>query len=267
MKKSHIFPLRGVFAWLAFAALPFFSFGQNDQTVSYSLSPENVTTTDAEVSGSFEMNFIWSGDVSTMDGITWDNSAADEDNGSAYLYLKNASGEVLWSGYPEEISETQHNFPVAGVVLETNAEYTLEIDLSQVAVSIYSQSTFPWEPLTDGPIEIISTSMAGTIDHPFDPNIIFPVFNVNVGYGVGLNELDSEDLKLYPNPAEDYVTLPEMDMPYELTVYSLDGRVVLEETIEIGQSTLDISMLNAAVYLVQIAGENVDIRHERLIVK
>ncbi|MEX0986408.1 MAG: T9SS type A sorting domain-containing protein, partial [Bacteroidales bacterium] len=62
------------------------------------------------------------------------------------------------------------------------------------------------------------------------------------------------NLRIYPNPAADFVTIESADVSQVLStikIYSISGRQVVNHTIERG-NRIDISMLQEGIYLVVI---------------
>ncbi|KAB2814673.1 T9SS type A sorting domain-containing protein [Phaeocystidibacter luteus] len=269
MKKSHTFTIRGVVTALALAITPFLIKAQDAGTrVDYNLYPESSSTIDAEVTGTFEMNFTWTGSPSKIHNINWDNSASNSANGSAYLKIYDAEGTMLWSGYPNELTASTHAFEAVGVILETGHSYRLSFDLSQVDVSLYSNSSFPWNPNGNGPIEINSTELTGMIDNPVDPDLIFPYFTVNMEYGVSIDEELLENWSPSPNPATSFITLPELTEEYEVRLMNIAGQTVADlEVAENTQTRLNVSDLPAGVYMLQILSNGASIATERVIVE
>ncbi len=90
----------------------------------------------------------------------------------------------------------------------------------------------------------------------------------------GQNEIDSRDsdplqetsFKLYPNPAtEDVVYIKSAaNMPKDITIYDVFGEVVLQDYIS--TKALNISSLEAGVYILKVS-ENNKIITRKLVVK
>lgn len=265
MKKSHTFTLRGVISTILLGVIPFLSFAQ-DQTESYPLYPESATPTDVEVTGTFSMNFTWTGSDSRIDVIKWQNPASNT-SGSAYLKVLDSDGSVLWSGYPEELSTGVHGFDASSVVFETNQSYTLEFDLSQMDVTVYSNTTFPWSPGNNGPVDINTTELTGMVDQPIDPDYIFPYFTLNMVYSVSVEENELEEWTPHPNPANDYIVLPDLDEDFTARIIDMSGKVVLNEKIEAGQNRLSVADLHPGVYLIQFTKDSEVLRVARVVIQ
>ena len=63
-------------------------------------------------------------------------------------------------------------------------------------------------------------------------------------------------MKLYPNPAADYVQVSGVAEQSEIAVYDMTGRLLLKAQAEDGRATLDISRLGRGHYLVRADGQS-----------
>ena len=68
-----------------------------------------------------------------------------------------------------------------------------------------------------------------------------------------INELNSESLKFYPNPASEHLIFenPTFD---EVTVFSLDGKLIAEK--QLIANSINISNLDSGIYLISVNGKN-----------
>ena len=66
----------------------------------------------------------------------------------------------------------------------------------------------------------------------------------------------STDVLLFPNPATDYVTviLPQSDAT--ISVVSLDGKTLLQESCKDNMVKLDVSTLKTGIYLIKVVQKN-----------
>ena len=88
-------------------------------------------------------------------------------------------------------------------------------------------------------------------------------------YFVNIDENESQNLniKVFPNPAKDHVTIAMNDALIDgLAVFSTDGKLVYENK-QVGSNTVDIdcSHLTAGIYLVQVNIEDETIRQKLII--
>lgn len=74
--------------------------------------------------------------------------------------------------------------------------------------------------------------------------------------GVGISEAELESLSVYPNPVIDEINIAAVDVDEEImvTMFSIEGRKVLEETYEGGDVKIDLrgKSLNSGVYFLNI---------------
>ncbi len=72
------------------------------------------------------------------------------------------------------------------------------------------------------------------------------------------------DVKLYPNPAADYVSIASDNPAVSVKVYNSAGELVLEED-EVGES-VDISHLSNGVYSVRVKTQDASVRVRKLVI-
>jgi hypothetical protein len=83
------------------------------------------------------------------------------------------------------------------------------------------------------------------------------LFNFNDG--TGINSSNTNDLKIYPNPATNmiYIDLDNSESYTKINLYSADGRLVFQkDVIGLNKVEMPVSQLTAGMYLVNIQGEN-----------
>ncbi|MGB1317967.1 MAG: CotH kinase family protein, partial [Flavobacteriales bacterium] len=72
---------------------------------------------------------------------------------------------------------------------------------------------------------------------------------------VGVNEVETSSVSIYPNPAKDMVWVA-LSQPSTVSVYSVSGQKLLSEKLQDGRSQINVSDLSAGLYLVEISAEN-----------
>lgn len=79
---------------------------------------------------------------------------------------------------------------------------------------------------------------------------------VSEASGVGITEAELEALTVYPNPVIDEINVAAKDVDEEImfTMYGVDGRLILEETHEPGEITIDVAdkSLSTGVYFLRM---------------
>jgi len=66
-----------------------------------------------------------------------------------------------------------------------------------------------------------------------------------------LDQIDELEggLRIYPNPAQTQIHL-DLQTPTQVQIKSLNGKVIFNELIEVGQS-IDIQSLDSGIYLIE----------------
>lgn len=89
--------------------------------------------------------------------------------------------------------------------------------------------------------------------------------SISVIWHISVEELEVGTIKLFPNPADDFVTLGFSDLPthgeYTLTIYSISGALISQEKAHLGstsQKQFDVSALPAGTYFMQIQSKKVN---------
>lgn len=81
--------------------------------------------------------------------------------------------------------------------------------------------------------------------------MIRPVFSTGLDYTLSEEELERElqEIKLYPNPAQNLVNIKGIEGSFNVTIYDLSGRKV---TFAENEHTIDVTHLERGVYLIDI---------------
>ena len=79
-----------------------------------------------------------------------------------------------------------------------------------------------------------------------------------------VEETDSEQLVVYPNPAQDVITLKGIPMR-QVEVYDLLGQRVLKETCHDSAIQLDVASLAAGVYVLRVVDDAMNVHSHRII--
>jgi hypothetical protein len=71
---------------------------------------------------------------------------------------------------------------------------------------------------------------------------------------LGIQDFDLESFKMYPNPANDYtsIELPPQTEEARIQIYDVSGRKVKETALSVTNNKIDLSGLNAGMYLMNI---------------
>ncbi|NBC57585.1 MAG: T9SS type A sorting domain-containing protein, partial [Bacteroidetes bacterium] len=95
------------------------------------------------------------------------------------------------------------------------------------------------------------------------PNITLPCENLAV------QSFNENTLKLYPNPAEDILTIESLGGSIgraNLKIFDMNGRLIINKPLDFNQvQNLNVSSLNSGVYLIKIENTSVDISKKLII--
>lgn len=78
-------------------------------------------------------------------------------------------------------------------------------------------------------------------------------------------EMDINSLQVYPNPAQNQLTLTNDEVITQVNIYSITGQLMLQETLNSTDCNLDISTLNNGIYIVRVTNENNEIESHSVI--
>lgn len=112
---------------------------------------------------------------------------------------------------------------------------------------------------------------SGTVDVVYNPSINSHLV-ITEGMTVGIEEQEMENLQLFPNPANENVTLSfvsEEGGQHQISITDINGKLVYTQNFigETGNNELPISLIgiHAGIYLVTITQENGSAQHLKLV--
>jgi len=126
----------------------------------------------------------------------------------------------------------------------------------------YIVDDWQWVDLTSlGNVDSLQFTLSSTDVGDFGINtpLFFSIDNLEISAEISTSNenipLISNQLKVYPNPAFDEITLtlPNIELAGNLQIFDVLGRQVLHQVINPLQSSLDISNLGAGTYFLQIS--------------
>lgn len=96
-----------------------------------------------------------------------------------------------------------------------------------------------------------------------------PEFNGCTYYCLNINEY-FKNLIIYPNPANDYVIVENLNLLYKQThleLYDVHGKLVIKETLVDMLSTINLQCLNSGIYFLRIFTDNNTFTYKLMIIK
>ena len=138
----------------------------------------------------------------------------------------------------------------------TNAEVSAgELNINEgtapaVAANQWVSIDVPWSQWVNNPNtrnDIAQFIITSNLDVVYVDNIYF---YTGVPTPLSVNEVVKPSLKLYPNPAGDYVTLSSDAMIGEITVHNALGQIVSRQTLTTTEAVIDLSGYAKGVYVI-----------------
>ena len=95
--------------------------------------------------------------------------------------------------------------------------------------------------------------MVYTNEGCIDTTACFSVNNVGIE-----SQLSSNEVTVYPNPANDYfnIAFSNASEVYSIKLYDMVGKLVIEGKVSNGTETIDVSQLVAGQYTIVISSRN-----------
>lgn len=74
-----------------------------------------------------------------------------------------------------------------------------------------------------------------------------------------------EDIKWYPNPAKEYVTI-ETPIPVEMELYEIDGKTILKTNLQADKNNVSLQQISAGIYYIGFKFEDKIIKIEKILI-
>jgi hypothetical protein len=78
----------------------------------------------------------------------------------------------------------------------------------------------------------------------------------------------SNEISIYPNPAKDnlHIVFTELNLDYTLQIFDINGRVVLENSLQAKESLISTAILNPGIYYLRVFNGNQILKNEKIII-
>lgn len=83
---------------------------------------------------------------------------------------------------------------------------------------------------------------------------------------VGINELNTSNVAVYPNPAKEQITFETDNNGFNLTITDITGKVIFNQNVVSKKTTVNLNRFNAGVYFYTIANNNQVVTTDKFIV-
>ncbi len=132
--------------------------------------------------------------------------------------------------------------PVPGVEYSWYPADSLNNPFSAQPFATPSQSTSYYVTLYDSTL----TSSC----NPRTDTVVIEVKNCSVG----ISEHSHPEIKIYPNPAHDYLIIEGVRQPAALQLFDLAGKIALQAELQPAANRIEIKHLASGVYIYKVAG-------------
>ena len=172
----------------------------------------------------------------TVSGIS-----ASQDSATILLFIRNSN-----------LRSTEGYTLVASIEVSADGQYRFE----NLPAGVYiMQIVFEdYESPPSESINLTGSATGGNVDFTFDPDTRTATADTPNVFGItGIGELYALEIKVYPNPTSDAITL-ELDATgtYNLTISDMSGKILLRQTVSDQITRLDLSAYPAGVHLLTI---------------
>lgn len=140
-------------------------------------------------------------------------------------------------------------------------EYYLADYRSENEADHYMLTDWKWVDLSGlGSVSEISISVTGS--RVGDQGLNTPAYLCMDNFGaqaplpVGIDENNSNPLRIYPIPVSDVLNVSTTEAIYDVKIYNLQGKIVLSETKLSQNSQIDVTSLSAGSYIFELNSSN-----------
>mgnify|MGYP006294094107 FL=1 len=97
----------------------------------------------------------------------------------------------------------------------------------------------------------------------FDLIVNTKLKTVTVDLTTGIAKIDNQAIQIFPNPAKDKLTISGLTNKSELSIYSLSGKLLKQQTVDNGN--VNISDLSKGIYVVKIRNNDNILTTQRIV--
>jgi uncharacterized delta-60 repeat protein len=238
-------------------------------TYNYAILSDERTITDGSDSGTYRINDSSGNQLSTF--------SIGTEVGKPKLYLQNCEN-IIFYGYFDKINNiNKHNvvrFKVQGSTITSAPTGNIIQSFSQgqtLSDLIINGQNIKWydsqsqcasntsnRKTKQGDVSLSTTTLltngttyyASQTINGFESNFRLPV-TVKLST-LGINELELKNLKLYPNPIKDKLTISNSSNIDKIEIYNLLGQKIFENNFTTNEINIDFTNYKLGVYLIKI---------------
>ena len=224
-------------------ATPNFTATSTNNTLSVDLSQPNGIADENDTNNSVSSQFTKLEDFTTnQNELNLTINTDDYGNETTWEIIDDA-GNLIDEGGPYSNNTTVNE--TITVADQTCFEFTIKDSYGDGICCDFGSGGYTLD--TDNQVEIISGGDFGDSE-----SVSFRIEN-----NLSINELEAADLVIYPNPVRSSLTIEaETSSIYSYTIYSINGRRILNGKFEGENTSISTNKLSSGVYLLQLSDEN-----------
>ncbi len=177
-------------------------------------------------------------------------------NGQDLTFTGNVTANTLDAAYQAKYFIKALD-PANGYADALNGAYVMDIPASgDFTVTVTGAE------LAAGLIVQYGFAITGVIANPADEQLLGSI--VIEPSTIGFGELSQNEVLVYPNPATEFLNINDVNDFESYTIITLDGKTVAEGKVK---NSIEVSQLNAGIYMINLTGINGNTSTKRFVKK
>lgn len=206
-------------------------------------------------------------DKAFLEGLALTNASTNQQN--AAIAVRRAALNMNYScadikTMTDEFTASGYTLPALPLSMAAIADQTVAAGAGNTyTLPSYATLANPVSPacnaaLTQSPVVgtvLAPGTYAITMTATLGAATVTRTFNLTITPNLGVEEFDTNAVKIYPNPAADQITIKgEFDANESISVYNILGQKVMAVKINSNEQVINISELAAGIYTIQFNG-------------
>ncbi len=203
-------------------------------------------------------------DKAFLEGLALTNSSTNQQNAAIAVRLA-----AINMNYPcadiaimtDEFSAAGYTMPTLALTMQALPDLTVAAGAGNVhSLGNYVSQANPISPLCNA--TVTQSPLPGTVLAPgvhvitmtatLGGNSVVRTWNLTVTPNLGVNEFNSNDVVVYPNPASNQITVKgNFDANESVSIYNVLGQKVMQAKISSNEQTINVSELATGIYTIQ----------------
>lgn len=201
-----------------------------------------------------------SGNASSMSSPSFNLSTYD--NVVIEFYFYNAgveNGESFWLRYSNGSGWTTLRTYVKGSNFLGGKFYKVTAVIPSSSANFTSNTSFRLQANASDNSDLIYIDAVTITGYVGTPNVsdaivqvVKPLNGINDAIGEEVGEIALDNFTLYPNPAQDVITIAGVDKVYSVMIFDISGKLLLKKNMQEGEDEeINISTLSKGVYILK----------------